>query len=291
MSFPETRPTLVSRLARGGSAADWQAFVRDYWGPVVRFAARLEKLPPDQAEDAAAETFLHLVKSTLLGHWQASPTGKLRSFLCGVVRNVLANRRRIDQGRKRRLAEVVESGGIPDLLPIAASPEPTVVDLDIFYQAWVDELLARTMKTLLAELHSEGRGDYFRALYGRVCEGLSAEEIGHAIGVPAATVENYLRVAKARLSRSLRDEVRKHLDRYSDSPDAEAELDREWAELYGHLERFGGLEESLRREAGAFDHQASDPQRSRSFLAVQTLLRNTDHSGSAPAGTSQKRRL
>ena len=32
MAFPQTRITLVQRLAAGGSEDDWQVFFRDYWG-------------------------------------------------------------------------------------------------------------------------------------------------------------------------------------------------------------------------------------------------------------------
>ncbi len=40
MSFPQTRLTLVERLASGGSAEAWQTFLGDYWGPIRRFALR-----------------------------------------------------------------------------------------------------------------------------------------------------------------------------------------------------------------------------------------------------------
>jgi hypothetical protein len=99
MSFPETRPTLIVRLARGGDDKAWQHFLGDYWGSIVRFAARAGKPPFGQADDMAAETLLVLVRSKLLSRWQKSPTGKLRSLLCRVTLNVISNRQRIEQGR------------------------------------------------------------------------------------------------------------------------------------------------------------------------------------------------
>src|SRR5437879_4084689 len=38
MSFPQTRPTLIERLAAAGEERDWQEFLTDYWGPICRFA-------------------------------------------------------------------------------------------------------------------------------------------------------------------------------------------------------------------------------------------------------------
>jgi RNA polymerase sigma factor (sigma-70 family) len=273
MSFPETRPTLISRLAIGGSEADWQHFLHDYWGPIVRFAGQVERLPPDQAEDAAAEVFMQLVRTPLLERWQKQPTGKLRSFLCGVVRNQLANRRRVEQGRNRLRAEMVASGG--DYGAIVGSMEPTVGDLDTFYKAWVDELLAQSMRDLLAELQAEGRGDYFRALYGRICEEMSAVAIGEALGVPAATIENYLRVGKARLAAKLRDLVREQVVRYCSPENVAEQFEKEWAELAHFLERHGGLDAAIRVEAARANSLASPPDQSPSCLALKTRLRES----------------
>lgn len=272
MAFPETRLTLILRLAEGGSQADWGQFLKDYWGPMVRFAARRGQLPLDQAEDVASETFLVLVRSPLFARWHANPTARLRSLLCGVVGNVLANRQRVEQGRKRLLQQAAESGGVPDALPVHDSPEPTANDLDVFYHAWADELLARTMRQLLLALHAEGRGDYFRALHGRVCEGLSAAQIGEALGVPAATIENYLRVSRSRLSAALTEAVRQDVERYSKSGALEADFSQEWAALQEHLEQFGGLESALRKEASSLDRLPAELAHSRSFRLTSTKV-------------------
>ena len=180
MRFPDTHATLIARLANGGSDDDWRMFLMDYWGPLVRFVMRAAGVSTTEAEDVAAETLLLVVRGSLLARWRAEPTGKLRSFLCGVVRNLLANRRRIAQGRQRILADSVPAVGLPGILSAACETEPTAEEIDVFYRAWVDDLLARTMRNVMEKLQAEGRGDYFRALFGRVCEGMSAADIGHA---------------------------------------------------------------------------------------------------------------
>lgn len=268
MPFPETQLTLIARLARGGSEADWQQFLADYWGPVTRFAARAGALPADQGEDVAAEAMLVLVRSPLLARWQEQRTGKLRSLLCGVVRNLLSNRQRVVRGRERLLRQLAERGGLPDVMPVSDTPEPSASDLDSFYQAWVDELLASTLRELLSELHAEGRGDYFRALYGRICEGLSAAQIGEALEANPATVENYLRVGKSRLTQSLRQAVRRHVERYSPAEEIESEFRHEWEQLGEHLARFGGIESVLRSAAVGMDRLPAARGQSALFRAV-----------------------
>jgi RNA polymerase sigma factor (sigma-70 family) len=273
MSFPNTQASLIIRLSQGGSETDWQQFLSDYWGPVTRFAARRGNLPLDQAEDVAGEVFVVLIRSTLIARWHDDQSGRLRSLLCGVVRNLLSNRYRVEQGRQRLLRDAASAGGIPEVLPGSDTLDPGTEDLDSFYQAWVDELLSTAMQHVLAELQAEGRGDYFRSLYGRICEGLSAEEIGAALGVSAATIENQLRIAKGRLSRCLSNEVRRHVESYSTQETIETDFENEWSQLGLHLEKFGGLEGAIRLEAVSLDRLPSDVRKSESFIATSTELR------------------
>jgi DNA-directed RNA polymerase specialized sigma24 family protein len=264
--------TLVARLAQGGSESDWREFLADYWGPVSRFAARIGGIPAEQGEDVAAEAMLVLVRSPLLSRWHDHRTGKLRSLMCGVIRNVLSNQRRVARGRQRLLKELADQGGLPDVLSVSETAEPSASDLDAFYKAWVDELLASTLRELLSNLHAEGRGDYFRALYGRVCEGLSAADIGELLGADAATVENYLRVGKSRLTQALREAVRRHVQRYSPLEEVESEFRTEWEQLGSHLQRYGGLEQVLRAAASALPPLPSARQPSALFQAVSARL-------------------
>ena len=53
MVFPQTRVTLIQRLASGGSEEDWGQFLSDYWGPVCRFSLRWGVGTVDDAEDVA----------------------------------------------------------------------------------------------------------------------------------------------------------------------------------------------------------------------------------------------
>ena len=81
MSFPQTRVTLIQRLASGGNEEDWGQFLRDYWGPICRFSLRFGALNLDEAEDVASDTFAVLLEKRLLDRWVSNRSAKLRTLL------------------------------------------------------------------------------------------------------------------------------------------------------------------------------------------------------------------
>src|SRR5262245_38766762 len=102
MGFPQTRHTLIQRIAAGGDNEDWREFLADYWGPVCRFALRSAKLTLEDAEDIASQTFEAVLRNQLLARWVANRSAKLRTLLCAVVRRVIANRQRLAETRLRQ---------------------------------------------------------------------------------------------------------------------------------------------------------------------------------------------
>src|SRR4051812_25206440 len=110
MSFPETRQTLIQRIANQAGEDDWRTFMIDYWGPVCRFAAGRASLTDADAEDVASQTFEILLTSQLLARWTSNRSAKLRTLLCSVVRKVLANRARVSVGRERILKMLSDQG-------------------------------------------------------------------------------------------------------------------------------------------------------------------------------------
>jgi predicted metal-dependent phosphoesterase TrpH len=162
-----------------------------------------------------------------------------------VTRNLISNRARVEQGRKRILAELAQ---LPkDLLPASlwSAPEPTTEQADAFYRAWVEELLARCVDQLFRDLHRAGKGDHFRVLYGHVCEGLSLPQVSQMMDVPVTTAESRYKAARKRLAESLERAVREHVERYSEGH-AEADFQSEWAALSAYLHTHGGLERAVR---------------------------------------------
>ena len=109
--------------------------------PVCRFAQYRAHLQIEDAEDVASETFEAILRNKLLSRWAADRSSKLRTLLCTVVRHVLGNRARVQQGRQRLLAQKA-----PELLrradlPTIKSLDEAVEYADEFYGAWVEGIL------------------------------------------------------------------------------------------------------------------------------------------------------
>ncbi|MDB5389218.1 MAG: polymerase sigma factor [Planctomycetaceae bacterium] len=247
MSFPNTRLTLIQRLAQGAQDADWHEFMDDYWGPVCRFAQWKGKLSHEDAEDIASQVFEAFLKNRLLERWTEVRSARLRTLMCAVVRNVISNRARVNVAREKVL---LEHGGMLDryldFAEVEASETP-VDQVDEFYAAWVDDLLHSLLDELLIEYNGSGKGDYFRVLYGRLCEQLTLPEIAAALRIKLATAENYLRHMRQTLSNRLQSMVRMHVLRYSPPDCVDDEFSQEWSQLGEFLQRRGGVEEIVRR--------------------------------------------
>jgi DNA-directed RNA polymerase specialized sigma24 family protein len=269
MTFPQTRRSVIQAVAAGDDAA-WHDFVREYWGPLCRFALRGGRLSLSDAEDVAAETIVVLLKNRLLARWIEQPAARLHTLLCRVVWNLLSNRWRVAQGRRELLRQHRDEVEARPWVQVGLE-EPAVEQDDAFYTAWVEELLQATVEVLLREYHGQGRGDHFRVLYGRLCEGLTARAVAEALGWSLSQSENAYKDAVRRLRRCLEERVRRHVEHYCPAEETEAEFRSEWVRLEEYLTRQGGLEQTVRAA-----YQGLDPEYGpeRKLSAVRsTLLR------------------
>lgn len=244
MAFPATRHTLIQRLAQGGAPDDWQVFLRDYWGAVCRFARVTGHLTEHDAEDVTSQVFEVILQAHLLQRWSASRSARLRTLICAVVRNILGNRFRNTQGRERIVRD--HRGELDRYLcdgePEDASPEV----LDAFSTAWAEHLVYAAVESVMRDYHAANKADYFRVLYGRLCESLTMSEIARALGISVATADNYFRHSHHRLGVRLEELVKSHVSRYCPAEELDAEFQREWHELSQSLQRGGGLESAVR---------------------------------------------
>ncbi len=240
MSFPQTRHTLIERIALGGDEGDWARFLADYWAPVCRFARRSGAPTWEDAEDAASQTFAALLKNQLLARWSVARSAKLRTLLCAVVRNTLANHARVETRR----AELLREEG-PVFLPPSA--EAAVEQEDAFYAAWVEDLVCRAIDRLMKKLHEQGRGDHFRVLHGRICEEMTFPEIAAALHLTTTQAESAYRQARQHLAEDLKDLLRFHVSRYCPPDDVAEEFAAEWTRLGEHLLKHDRLEAEVRR--------------------------------------------
>jgi DNA-directed RNA polymerase specialized sigma24 family protein len=243
MSFPPTSRTLIQRLAEGGDTTDWHAFLADYWEPICRFARHSGQLQWPDAEDVAAEVLEVVVRNRLLARWVGDRSARLRTLLCCVARNILANRARVKAGRSRLLRG---DAAREHLAPLAALDAPAE-QLEAFDAAWAEGLVRQAMESLIEEYHAEGKGDTVRVLYGRLCEGQTAAAVAEALGLTLVQSENAYKHARKRLGERLEALVREHVGRYCTEGEAEAEFTAEWGRLAELLRRGGGLESAVRR--------------------------------------------
>lgn len=246
MAFPETRLTLIRRLASGGSEQDWHEFLADYWGPVCRFASFRAGLSLADAEDIASKTFEVILSNELLVRWSTTPSAKLRTLICSVVQKVLSNQTRVARNRKRLLKEYATSGEHNGPLIMSTTFDVADEQVDAFYAAWVEELLRQSVDSLLEELYGEGKGDYFRVLYGRLCDGMTMPQISQLLGIKTTDSENYFKAAKKRLATCLKDNVEAHVRRYNNDRDIESDFRAEWDQLGEFMRKCGGLEDAVR---------------------------------------------
>lgn len=267
MAFPQTRHTLIQRLAAGGDDSDWQDFLADYWGPVCGFALRRGDYKLADAEDVASQTFEVVLRNSLLKSWVNSKQAKLRTLLCSVVCRVQAN-----QFRSKRRKELFEQKFVDEVIREANQESSGKLD-EGFVAAWVDDLLQNTLQGLARDYHREGKGDYFRVLHGRLCQCLSIEEVADLLNISSSAVNNYYRHVRKRLGESLEANLRAQVFRYCSPEEAEAEFQAEWNGLAEYLSRHGGLEDAVGRTYQRLESQQLQENKPRRIKDTLTKIR------------------
>jgi DNA-directed RNA polymerase specialized sigma24 family protein len=279
MVFPDTHLTLVQRLALEGGSDDWQRFMRDYWGPVCRFALRWGARDLSSAESIAIQTFDVLWENRLLVRWVSNRSARLRSLLCSVVRKLLANARRAEATRDRLCRELAE-----ELRPDSHDDEQAAA----FYAAWVENLVDRAVEHVAAEYYHQGKVNYVRVLYGRLCQQLSIAELSQSLKLTPSSVDNYYRHAKAKLSEKLQELVRKHTENYALPDDVESEFHSEWGQLGSHLHEHGGLEEAVRRAYQLLEPAAARQMHQAHLASALTRLTTIIGSSRSPKPAAEE---
>ena len=133
-----------------------------------------------------------------------------------------------------------------------------VEQIDAFYAGWVEDLVEQAVEMLLSECHRQGKGDYFRVLYGRLCDQLPMADVAELLGIKLTSAENYFKAARKRRSAILHELVQQHVARYagpgqSDGQPDSQEFEAEWQQLGQYLSTHGGLEEAVRRAYAGID--------------------------------------
>lgn len=212
--FQPTRWSLVRRAHDDGEPAEARAALGEligaYWRPVYAFVRRKGHAPA-QAQDLTQDFFARLLEGRGLAG--ADPRrGSFRAYLLGALKHHLVDAHRREGAARRGggvaplpldLAAGDDMESVCPILPgDPATPEAT------FERRWAEQVLARALARLRAELEAEDRGVQFEVLRLTVDpDPPSYAEIAARLGIAVTDVTNYLHRARRRFRRALRAEV------------------------------------------------------------------------------------
>lgn len=167
---------LVSLVSRGEQAALAMLYDR-YHRQCFSFALRI--LPTEQdAEEAVQETFVRVWRSS--SQYDSSKAG-VASWILSITRNLC-----IDELRRRRR----RAPEVPTLDGAMEKPGPDRTDLEAERKI-MGEQVRGALQSLSPEQRSAIELVYFH--------GLSSQEVGQVLGVPAPTVRSRLRLGLLKL--------------------------------------------------------------------------------------------
>jgi RNA polymerase sigma-70 factor (ECF subfamily) len=185
----KTSISLLERLRSPDPAEAWERFVELYT-PLLLYWARKRGLQPQDAADLVQDVFTVLVQK--LPEFTYDPGKSFRNWL----RTVLFNKWR-DRWRSPSLPV---RGGEEALAEVAA-PD----DLDAF---WEGEHRRHLLRRAMELMQAEFTPTTWKACWESAIEGRSAADVAAELGL----TENAVYIAKSRVVRRLRQELRGLLD-------------------------------------------------------------------------------
>lgn len=214
--FASTRWTIIhdageSKASPSQSYNALSELCRIYWRPVYLFLRRQGTAPHD-AQDLTQGFFADLIESRAYKRADESK-GRFRSFLLGSLKHFVADTRDGERAQKR-------GGGITPLqldeLTIsqaeaqAARSDSWSAD-SLYEREWAAALLRQAYDRLHEESVLAGKGALFEALKSHLSAGeqgaVPYEELGTALGRPAATLRSDVARLRSRYRVILREEV------------------------------------------------------------------------------------
>lgn len=185
---PETRHSLIARLARPDDQAAWDEFARLYRPVVVRIARR-RGLQHDDAEDLAQQVMLAV--SRAVAGWTPDPArGRFRAWLRRIAENLTLNalsRRRPDRG----------DGSTDAGERLNEHPDDAGADSALLRLEYRREVFRRAAEEVRPEFAAETWLAFWRTAVEGSDAGCVAEELGKAVGAVYA--------ARSRVMRRLRE--------------------------------------------------------------------------------------
>lgn len=208
--FPDTRQSLLQRLASGGEESRTRAMdvlCTHYWKPVYKYVRLRWGQEPADAEDLTQGFFLHLLDSPALQRYDRH-RARFRTYLRVCVDGYCANRH-ADARRLKR-------GGGAELLTLdAAEAETRLGDLDAWFRReWVRDLFERSIASLRERLDGSGRQVHF-TLFQRydvdgpdACPRPTYADLAAELGIPVTQVTNFLALARREFRAIVLEQIR-----------------------------------------------------------------------------------
>ena len=209
-NFPETRVSLILRLAKTTDVQAWQEF-SDVYGPALYSMAKRRGLQPADAEDVAQET-LFAVARAIERFEPDRARARFRTWLARIARNMIAD---FCAGKlKRPLTQLISDSWLQsasNASPSLASPIDEEFTQE--YRSALFHLAARRVQARVSALT-------WQAFHETSIASKPAEEVAKKLGMPLGN----LYVARCRVLKLLREEVQ-HLD---------STLSGEWDQAQGN---------------------------------------------------------
>ena len=234
-AFLTTRWSLVLKAGGAGaeteSRAALESLCRSYWQPLYFFARR-QGHGPEAAADFTQDVFALIAGGELLQR-VSQERGRFRSYLLGVLKNVMSQAREREAATKRgggaaKLSlDCMEAEERYRLCP-ADHESPEV----IFDRHWAQTVMARTLERLAADYAAAGHADRFAVLKDYLLTGkqeTSGATAAAALGMTDAALRSAIFKVRQRFAATLRAEV---AETVSSEAEAEEEL-RHLARMLG----------------------------------------------------------
>ena len=207
--FPETRVSLILRLAKPTDVQAWQEF-SDVYAPALYSMARRRGLQPADAEDVAQET-LFAVARAIERFEPDRERARFRTWLARIARNMIAD---FCAGKlKRPLTQLISDSWLRSA-SIASLRFASPIDEEFTqeYRSALFHLAARRVQARVSALT-------WQAFHETSIASKPAKEVAKQLGMPVGN----LYVARCRVLKLLREEVQ----------DLDATLSGEWDQTQG----------------------------------------------------------